>query len=249
VAGAEPSIVQRLLRLSRPAVSAIADAIANIEQFGDPIHPREAIDDRFHGHISAPHVRGALRAIGVMHFVPKPPRRLPVEFDAPLCAAHGAEGLLYPTLFGGAKKLAIDPDAERFRFTFVHEFGHYLDLVPLGRRAHASLGDPRLDDWRAAVDASEAARTLFHYADNPEDFPAPASENKKREITAWAVKEEEFWARSYSQWIAANAGDEDLERELATEQRFAVPLQWQNSDFQEIEKTLDVLFDELRWSR
>jgi hypothetical protein len=63
---------------------------------------------------------------------------------------------------------------------------------------------------------------------------------------------QEFWARSYAQFVALVAGDADVAASLdrlryRTEGELYVPVQWEEDDFVEVGEAIDRLFRRLGW--
>lgn len=137
-------------------------------------------------------------------------------------------------------------------FSFIHEFGHALDVKGLhasvGSRA-GGLGDSlshqhheALQEWDRAVAASHAVKLI---RDLPWQAPLYRS---------YALSKHELFARSYSQWIALRSGDKfmlDCVKAARSSPHPSIeyhPQQWKDDDFEPIAKAFDNLFRRVGWS-
>jgi hypothetical protein len=129
-----------------------------------------------------------------------------------------------------AGRIELSRHAEHLGLALLHELGHAVDHLVLGRgRAFASETDG-LRAWWQAVQSSEAyARITRACADDG----------------YWRSRRETF-ARSFAQWVAGRAGDAGLLAEL--ERRAAgAGRQWRADDFSPIGRTLDAVLLRRAW--
>lgn len=138
---------------------------------------------------------------------------------------------------GEAVSLTIDPNRSRWPLATVLEVGHFIDHRGIGaERSMASRSSRLLSGWRRAVRQSRAYRTLR------DAFGAPP----------YLADEEELWARSYAQWIAARSGDQTLRTQVVQSRGpdSSVPAyfgQWDDDDFEPIAAEIALLFRRLGW--
>jgi hypothetical protein len=141
--------------------------------------------------------------------------------------------------------ISIRSRAAHRPFVLTHEVGHFLDACGLLGRGFTSTGsNRRLDDWRAAVDASRAVATLRALAE-------PGAGGDEARISR-LTQVDELWARVYAQFIARRSGDASLQGGLdAVRQRppsaLYYPSQWDDDDFVEIDRAIEELFRGLGW--
>jgi hypothetical protein len=144
--------------------------------------------------------------------------------------------------------------------TFVHEIGHFIDLAALGTvGVFATLeGDALLSDWRPAVEATNAVRTMRRQRDagsvvvqTPE---GPLDVAVGMRHAEYLLAPDELWARSYAQYIAEKSLDTELIAALDLMRPPAVigqiyPAQWDAEDFAPVKHAIDTLFRGQGWLR
>jgi hypothetical protein len=125
-----------------------------------------------------------------------------------------------------AGRIELSRHAEHLGLALLHELGHAVDHLVLGRGSTWGSESTRLRDWRRAVRASEAYGRLARVC-------------TAAEAAYWSSPREAF-ARSFAQWTAARAGDDTLLREL--ERRAAgAGRQWTAADFAPVGRALDAV--------
>jgi hypothetical protein len=138
-------------------------------------------------------------------------------------------------------RIVINPSCVRPRLVLLHELGHYLDHAAFGDGIAWGCSGQSFDEWRAALEASEAVERLRALEASPE----------LAELTqgyGYFLLEEELWARSYSQWVAVRTNEETLLNELGTSlTALAYPEYWGFEDFAPIADEIDKIFIEATW--
>jgi DNA-directed RNA polymerase subunit F len=129
-----------------------------------------------------------------------------------------------------------------------HEVGHLLDFSGIGTQSKfASIGDPLLDGWRYALMKSNAYRNLVAHRFRIEQGALWGNTDQliyARYITSL----EEFWARSYAQYIATKSDSIMAKLELnLILQNDKLGTHWQEDDFTGIFDAIDKLFKDLGW--
>ncbi len=184
--------------------------------------------------------------------------------DLPVKAASLVDmyGYFQNTTDGRAVEIVVSLLNPHVELTAVHEIGHFLDFKGLDRSTPwASVNSPALAAWREAVKTSRAVQTLGHFR-NPTTRTMPVTlwdgsvvEYPVDKIyVGYLLKAEELWARSYSQFIAAQSRDPALLRQLEQERDRPVsgiyyPKHWDEADFQPIRAEVEAVFRGLRWMR
>jgi HK97 family phage portal protein len=158
---------------------------------------------------------------------------------------------------GKADSIRINSKGNHHQLTLAHEIGHFLDQQALGgAKAMASDRDPRLEAWRRAVDESQAVQRLTDKRRNPENYAAEVEHAGQRYtakpdrlFTAYLLRREELWARSYAQYIAERSGNATLLAQLAAERVDSIygDRHWDEADFAPIAAAIDTLFRGLGW--
>jgi hypothetical protein len=162
----------------------------------------------------------------------------------------------YDTQTGRALGILLSGDYTELEV--IHEIGHFLDHWGLARGQFASETNEALHDWREAVRASSAYRTLEALQGVTETtievfdehFILPVSQQDVRYFLRWR----ECFARSYAQYVAVSSGNPTLRRQIGenapNEHREVLyTSQWADRDFAPIAETLDALFVRLQWLR
>jgi hypothetical protein len=147
----------------------------------------------------------------------------------------------------------IKADARHRGFALLHEVGHFLDLVGLGRPgSFASSGDdPVLANWRRAVEQSDAAQRLGPMIRALVDA-LPSGDVEQRRALLVQLDPKEFWARSYAQYVAVQSDEPGLLRALDAARtpisgKVYYPRQWSNEDFLPIHEAIDTTFRRTGW--
>jgi hypothetical protein len=155
--------------------------------------------------------------------------------------------------------ISINPFQPHRAFALLHEIGHFLDWQSLGDgRDFGSTSNPLLLNWLQATKQSRAGRVLNEIvrkgtADTHGD-DAPRQLLTADDLVALrlVLLPEEFWARSYAQYIATKVSRLALRESLTTLRhrhpgRVYYPIQWDDDDFRPIADTIDDLFERLGW--
>jgi hypothetical protein len=191
-------------------------------------------------------VEDALGAVDSVHAFPDHMPTVPIR------AIRGRAHVgWYRTLPDGSPlDILISRDGDDPGFTLLHELGHLLDHQGLGSTpGECASASDELDDWRAAVDASEAVHDLGEMnARSPILIPTSvgAVVALDPEDFEYLLRPEELFARSYSQWIASKGVSETLLQELEATRRMLYPEQWSEEDFTPIGESLERLLGRLR---
>ena len=178
---------------------------------------------------------------------------------ATLVPGLGRRGrFLYDEPRGVPLAIRVNADLSGRSFHALHEIGHFLDFSGIGQPGTwASRVDPALEDWRRAVRRSRACRQLRALARRtmvtvmgpdgvPTDIPV------RRLAIEPLLPMEEFWARSYAQYVTVVTGDSDAMTALTALVRRSpgsvyIPVQWEQDDFSGIAEAIERLFRRLRW--
>lgn len=133
-----------------------------------------------------------------------------------------------------ALQIGIKPNGTWPAMSTAHEIGHFIDFGALGKAGKfASAEHPDLADFRAAVQASAAVKTIRER--NPGDAD-------------YLLKPTELWARAYAQYIATRSGDATLAAQLDLIRGGRSPWrQWSAEDFKPIAEAIDALFRKKGW--
>ncbi len=193
-----------------------------------------------------------------------PPKRLPSvkEVLAEIDALHG-DGAL-PTIELAEKRMEalgkfrhydhggkpinilLNPKSSAPDVALAHEIGHFLDYSGAGAQRFASVSDPRFAGFRAAWKASKEFTDLQA---RKRMFPASAT------YLRYLERDEEVWARAYSQWLAARGTGPAAQRMRSQvdgwlnhpDGRLHAGGQWDWDDFEPIAKEIDALMEGLGW--
>lgn len=142
--------------------------------------------------------------------------------------------------------ILIEAQEQHRVLTATHEIGHFLDLCGIGEFGRfASPDDAELEDWRRALVRSRAIHHLTELGRDKSEFI-------DRAHVAELLDPVEAWARSYAQYVARRSGDERLRAGIdAFRTRLSTgvyyPYQWEESDFDAIDATIEGLFRRLGW--
>ena len=200
-------------------------------------------------------LRNAIAAIDRVHTDGQLPR-LPVK-AADLTDSYGQ----FRNIRGGqAVEIVISLWNPHCELTTVHEIGHFLDFKGLDHALlWASANSASLAPWRTAVKASQAVQTLGQlHRTASRTLPVTLWDGSVVEYfvdkpyVEYLLEAEELWARSYSQFIAAQSRDTTLLRQLAQERSRPMsgiyyPKHWEDTDFLPILTEMETLFRGLRW--
>jgi hypothetical protein len=164
---------------------------------------------------------------------------------------------VYDAMRGLPIAIRVDAELSDRTLNAFHEVGHFLDFSGIGQPGQwASSADPAMREWRRAVRGSRSFRQLHALARRSAvvvGSPVGAQEVPvKRLAIERLLPIQEFWARSYAQYVTIVAGDADSIASLdALRRRTAgqlyVPVQWDENDFIEIAEAIDQLFRRLGW--
>ncbi|MBS1838718.1 MAG: hypothetical protein JST64_13580, partial [Actinobacteria bacterium] len=145
--------------------------------------------------------------------------------------------------------LALDP-VDGDAFSFVHEFGHWLDWTALKAREWSSVKDARLGEFRDAVHASRRYQELATEMDRLDGRirrrVASADDIADFKHIAYLLEPQELWSRAYSQWVTTESGAPALLAGLKAMQPGSgsrVPDQWADGDFGPIAVVIRKLFE------
>jgi len=203
---------------------------------------------------TSPEVAAAVRLIGTVHGDGELPR-LPVRMvaDAPFSAAYARSE------DGEPQAILVNSKSAGQRWAMTHEVGHFLDQQTLGIRGrYASHSSEDLEEWRAAVDTSEAVRRLQQILTQGGITVLDGGLERRIPVDARFLQTQisypEIWARSYAQYVAVRASDPSLlghlARLLGADDPAGAPpytLQWDASDFEPILGAIDRLFAAKGW--
>jgi hypothetical protein len=152
--------------------------------------------------------------------------------------------------FVGPRFIEINASLTRPEFTFLHEFGHYLDhqwagisddLGSIGRQTGATTGvDTRLQArfWQAI----RATPTIIDMERCLADLKAARPllgdggvKTPDERVLDYYLQESEIWARAYSQWVSVRSGrlSQDVERRSS---------QWPDDEFGPVASVIDQIF-------
>jgi hypothetical protein len=204
-------------------------------------------------------LRETIAAIDRVHGVFDLPR-IPVRYSFALTELGR---FLFDPATGDPISILVRSNQAHPRFSLLHEIGHFLDLAALGvGNQFGTRVNSALEDWSRAVAGSSAFQVLRDVgrrgsADmfDPDANPrrVPITQRERDFIDEW-LQPEELWARSYAQFIATHVG---LPVFIAGLESFRVrvpgtvyyPLQWDDEDFAEIAKAIDILCGTIGWRR
>lgn len=156
---------------------------------------------------------------------------------------------LYSYQANGGKPvdIAISKSSVSPELTAAHEIGHFIDhqaLWDIG--AYASVKSPRLEAWRAAIEASAAT-------DNLKTVLTTHGDVKTRKKAAYYLTAWEQWARSYAQWVATRSNNTVMIDQVKKITQASNPAysasQWDAADFEPIAAAIDEVFKTLGWLR
>jgi hypothetical protein len=126
--------------------------------------------------------------------------------------------------YAHAGRIELSRHAEHLGLALLHELGHAVDHLLLGRRNAWGSETPALHGWWSAVQSSSAfSRLTSACSDGERDY--------------WPSRRETF-ARSFSQWAVSRAGDPDLLGEVLRRAAGA-GRQWEADDFTPVGRALD----------
>lgn len=152
-------------------------------------------------------------------------------------------------------EIAINHFASTPRGTMVHELGHLIDLYGFGTPKKFSSAKGRaLKPWRDAVKKSKSLKHIDAIAKgkafefNGETVtPDEGLIEHAKYLQTW----HELWARSYFQFVAKRANQAELSAELAKllkdDYQKLFLAQFDDDDFESIEKAIENLFVDLGW--
>jgi len=202
-------------------------------------------------------LRSALAAIERVHGISELPG-IPVHLTRGL---RQRGQFSYDRETGAPISIVVRGDQAHRAWSFVREFGHYLDLTALERGPDfGSSVSPKTINWNAAVASSRAIRRLLVIWERGA-APVVDSDGTRRIITLGAAElefvgtlllPEEVFARSYVQYVALQSANGGLRRSLAAFRepragKVYYPMRWQDDDFVAIALAIDDIFEELGW--
>jgi hypothetical protein len=170
---------------------------------------------------------------------------------------RGQAAYEYDEATGRALRLLVADDYEEL--DVAHEIGHFLDQHGLGRGKYASrqLGGI-LTPWKQAVEESRAFRGLKSLKDREtkviDIYEEMVERPVNQESVDYLLRSQEFFARSYAQYIASSSGNSAMRRQVgqfATNKyrQMLYNEQWEDDDFEPIAQAFDQIFKELGWLR
>jgi hypothetical protein len=145
-------------------------------------------------------------------------------------------------------KIEISTSGKSKEMTFAHELGHYIDLYATGKNkttfTSEGLGSDEMDGIMKAIKSSQTIVDIkSKYA---EKLPASA-----KDYLEYLLRPREMWARAYAQYIASNSNNLTMQKQLELSIKENVlgniKLQWNNDEFKEIEKEINVYFKNKKW--
>lgn len=138
-------------------------------------------------------------------------------------------------------EIGLSADGPHPHFTFIHEYGHFLDNS--GHLLHPNswnsdrTGDPPMEAFHKAVQKSQEHFELEIASRRGDPF--------EKGHANYLLSQRETFARAYTQWIATKTGNELL-REGLNIQRNDTDLdrfsQWSDEEFKPISDALDAIF-------
>ncbi|MFN2288663.1 MAG: hypothetical protein ABR578_10070 [Chromatocurvus sp.] len=157
---------------------------------------------------------------------------------------------------GRPVKIGVRAGGDHKDLTLAHEIGHFLDHHGAPGNGFSSKAGAQFADWRRAVDATEAVRSLRALRDGPSQLTLPDGVPYvvNRAYIDYLLSYEETWARSYAQWIARESGEPILQQQLsdivAHDQGSAVVYsrQWAADDFDPVAEAIGKLMRALGWT-
>ena len=125
--------------------------------------------------------------------------------------------------------------------TFVHEYGHMLDMEMMGEATRGIKKGDELYEWMQTVKRSRGYNAVLQSGMDYGD-------------RAYFLGADECFARSFAQYIATKNGDRVMASEIrdtwaGTRRRHNVDPQWQDDDFAPIAAALDNVFAARGWLR
>ena len=153
-------------------------------------------------------------------------------------------------------QIVISPNGRHPELTCVHEIGHFLDHLALGRAGHwASISSRSLSGWREAVEQTQAVQELRGRKQGPLPVTLPSGVSLQvfveQRVLDYALGPLELFARSYAQYITRASQDKVLLVQMAAEidtlEWQVYPLQWQDKDFTPIYDQLELLLRKKGW--
>jgi hypothetical protein len=155
--------------------------------------------------------------------------------------------------------ISINPVQPHRELALLHEIGHFLDWQSLGDgQDFGSISNPLLGHWAHAIEHSAAFRELdqiirrgtaiVHGGNAPKQLLAA---DELAAVRVFGLPEE-YWARSYAQYIATKVPLPRLNESLTSLRvrhpgRVYYPIHWDVDDFHSIMVAFDDLFERLEW--
>jgi hypothetical protein len=190
-------------------------------------------------------LRTASRAVDAVHG----DGDLPV---IPVSLRPGAEpaGVYYSDSMDRPLRIEIGAAGRYPELTHVHEIGHFLDQMALGKPhqwATSVLPDD-MEEWRKAVRESGAVSAMR------EAYRTAPLTQDERDAIRNLLRPRELWARSYAQYVAIRSGEPILLEQVGKARSLRMPntevvLQWDEDDFAPIVAAIDHLFQAKGWRR
>jgi hypothetical protein len=173
-------------------------------------------------------------------------------------ATKGTQAQFAFTTTGAPLEIKVSTKATHPVFSMVHEMGHYFDLHAIGKKGV----------WDSQ-DNSSVVSTVLKVANESDVVKQLSAMLKNRAITIdgkayplspsgvkyikYLLEPHEIWARAYAQYIAKKSGNEllldGLKDRLDRGATSAVPTQWDDANFWDIEKAIDEMMKRLGWVR
>ena len=158
---------------------------------------------------------------------------------------------------GEAEAIELSTKGNTMALTLLHEIGHFLEKVTIpgtdyGVRQWDS--DPFTAEWRNCVVTSNEAIRLAEIIQTKQIFVTndtgdcePREANVK--YASYLSRIEEYWARSYAQYIAEKSRSGILleQLEVVRSSGFPYPIQWSREEFKPIAQEFDGLFRKIGW--
>ena len=209
----------------------------------------------------APTVQTGMNAIGKAHQLPTPPPAIDVHSTTGRPVATQSRGTYFLGSGMGpqdyvaksrasvaSRRIEVNPmrgDA----FTFVHEYGHFLDhtFFGSGNGGSNTMGSngasfsPEMTALMGAIQGSSSHEAIRAYR-------AAAKTNRLRRHADYLLNRHELFARAYSQYVAMKSNDPDLRIALSqrlTDQGISAmdrAAHWDHEDFRPIHAAVDRLF-------
>lgn len=136
--------------------------------------------------------------------------------------------------------------------TIVHEIGHYLDFETIGTRGEMSSAKPNSelkDVLKAAKNTTAIKKIEGILANSKYEFDGIVHivDMYDEDYLKYLKSETEIWARAYTQFIAKRSGNKKMTDAIANTLTRKFPTQWDDKDFEDLEKEIEKLFVKKGW--